>query len=431
MTEDPARPDDPGKPSTVLPPRVRPGLFEAVGVEIECMIVDAGSLDVAPVCDRLMEAVAGEPVSEVELGELAWSNELTLHVLELKTNGPAPGLSGLSGVFHRSMLRAGRILEGMGARLLPGAVHPWMDPSRETELWPHEYTEVYHTFDRIFGCSGHGWSNLQSTHLNLPFADDEEFGRLHAAVRLVLPLVPGLSAASPYLDGRRAPELDARLAAYAGNARRVPSVGGRIVPEPAFTRAQYEAEILEPIWADLAPLDPQGVLRHEWVNARGAIARFDRGAVEIRVVDAQECPAADLAVLAAVVAVVRALAEGPLARRDTAADPDTGELAALLERAVRDGEQASMDHPGLLRTLGRPSEPVALGRLWRDLLDRHPPPDPAGEWTAALETILRQGPLARRMVEAAGGSPGRDRLRALATALCASLDDNALFPGRL
>jgi hypothetical protein len=32
------------------------------------------------------------------------------------------------------------------------------------------------------------------------------------------------------------------------------------------------------------------VLRHEWVNARGAIARFDRSAIEIRVLDVAECP---------------------------------------------------------------------------------------------------------------------------------------------
>ena len=84
----------------------------------------------------------------------------------------------------------------MGCTLLPGGVHPWMDPSKETRLWPHEYNEVYRSFDRIFGCAGHGWSNLQSTHLNLPFADDDEFGRLHAAIRAILPLLPALNTVS-------------------------------------------------------------------------------------------------------------------------------------------------------------------------------------------------------------------------------------------
>jgi hypothetical protein len=29
---------------------------------------------------------------------------------------------------------------------------------------------------------------------------------------------------------------------------------------------------------------------HHFANSRGAIARFDRGAIEIRVIDIQECP---------------------------------------------------------------------------------------------------------------------------------------------
>jgi len=425
--------DDGGKPTTVLPVRERPGLFEAYGVEIETMLVDAHTLAVRPECDELMARVggpeAGSGESEIELGGIAWSNELVLHVLELKTNGPAPSLSGLVGQFHASVLRANQELEGMGARLMPGAVHPWMDPGMETELWPHEYTDVYHTFDRIFGCSGHGWANLQSTHLNLPFVGDEEFGRLHAAIRLVLPLIPALSASSPFLDGRRAATLDARLAAYRGNARRVPSVTGRVVPEPAFTRAQYEEEILGRIYADLAPLDPEGVLRHEWANARGAIARFDRGTVEIRVIDAQECPSADIAVVAAVTSLVRALAVGPLSARDPAADPDTDSLASLLEGTTIRADEARVSDGGLLGALGLDATSRSAGAVWRAMLDRFPPDDPEYEFTPALETILDRGPLARRIVGATGDAPERARLAEVYGALCDCLAQDGSFEG--
>jgi len=421
--------DEGGKPTTVLPPRARPGLFEAYGVEIEAMIVDVESLSVRPVADDLMAAVSGSAESEIEWGELAWSNELTLHVLELKTNGPAPTLVGLARKFHESERDADAGLSRLGARLMPGAMHPWMDPVTETELWPHEYTEVYHTFDRIFGCAGHGWANLQSTHLNLPFADDAEFGRLHAAVRLVLPLIPALAASSPFQDGKRGPALDGRLLAYRDNARRVPSVAGLVVPEPAFTQTQYEAEILGRIYADLAPHDPEGVLRHEWANARGAIARFDRGTVEIRVIDAQECPAADLAVVAAVASVVQALAIGGLSDRDPARDPSTEELAAVLERTILDADAAVVDAPGLLRVLGVPAGATSAGDLWRRLLDRHPPDDPAREWVGPLRTIHERGPLARRLVEASGDAPDRARLRDVYLRLCESLEADRPFEG--
>jgi len=381
------------------------GLFDAYGVEIELMIVDAATLDVKPVCDELISAVAGEPVSEVEQGDIAWSNELTLHVLELKTAGPAPTLTGLAGRFHESVLAAGRAAGGLGARLMPGAMHPWMDPNAETELWPHEYTDVYHTFDRIFGCSGHGWSNLQSTHVNLPFQGDEEFGRLHAAIRLVLPLIPALAASSPFQDGSLGPGLDSRLVAYRGNAARIPSIAGQVVPEPVLTQEQYEREILGKIFADLEPHDPEGVLRYEWANARGAIARFGRGTIEIRVIDAQECPRADVAVVAAIVSVVKALAVGRLSERDLRADADTASLARLLGDATVEGERAVARDRAHLRALGVRKDEVALGELWARLLDTHPPDDPGREWTDPLQTILREGPLARRMRAAAGAEP--------------------------
>jgi gamma-glutamyl:cysteine ligase YbdK (ATP-grasp superfamily) len=406
------------------------GLFDAYGVEIELMLVDAETLDVKPACDELLATVAGEPAADVQLGDVTWSNELTLHVLEVKTTAPARTLSGLARAFHASLGTAAPALADLGIRFMPGAMHPWMDPHRETELWPHENNEVYRTFDRIFGCSGHGWANLQSTHVNLPFAGDEEFARLHAAIRLVLPLIPGLAAASPFQDGKVGAALDGRLTAYRTNSRKVPSVAGLVVPEPAFTQEQYEREILGRIYADLEPHDPDAVLRHEWANARGAIARFGRGAIEIRVIDAQECPTADLAVVAAIVEAVRALTEGRLSERALEQDPPTETLARVLERAITDGERARVDERSLLRILGVRKDALALGELWARLLDAYPPDDPEREWTAALQTILDRGPLARRLLAAAGGAPDRESLRRVAEALCGCLVDNAPFQPR-
>jgi glutamate---cysteine ligase / carboxylate-amine ligase len=184
----------------------------------------------------------------------------------------------------------------LNGRLMPTACHPWMDPQFETVLWPHDYSPVYEAYDRIFGCRGHGWSNLQSMHINLPFCGDEEFARLHAAIRLLLPLMPALTASSPILDGapdRISGQPHGRLP---HNADRVPAVAGRIVPEPVASAADYDRKIFQPMYAAIGPLDPDGILRQPFLNSRGAIARFERGAIEIRVLDVQECPAADIAV---------------------------------------------------------------------------------------------------------------------------------------
>src|SRR5262249_4676467 len=120
------------------------------------MIVDARTLDVLPRSDYVIYSVAREYTSEVERGALAWSNELVLHVMEIKTNGPAASLRGLHDLLASHVREIDKILEGEGGRLMPGAAHPWMDPGRETRLWPHEDNEIYAAFDRIFGTTGHG-----------------------------------------------------------------------------------------------------------------------------------------------------------------------------------------------------------------------------------------------------------------------------------
>jgi gamma-glutamyl:cysteine ligase YbdK (ATP-grasp superfamily) len=394
-------------------------LFEAFGVELEYMIVDADTLDVRPAADELLAAVGGGYEVEVELGPVAWSNELALHVVEIKTNGPVASLGGLGALFQEHVGRIGSLLAPLDARLLPGGMHPWMDPHAELRLWPHENNRIYATFDRIFGCRGHGWANLQSTHINLPFGDDEEVGRLHAASRLVLPILPGIAASSPFVDGAPSGLMDARLDAYRTNSARVPSVTGHVIPEPVFTRAAYEGRLLQGIYDDLAPLDPEGVLRHEWVNARGCIARFDRGAIEIRLLDIQECPRADIAVCAAVIAAVRALVEERWS--DTARQRrwDERELEAVLLDAIRDGDHAVIESRPLLEAFGYPERGAArLGELWQYLVEELLAGDPSyPEWEEPLRVITREGCLARRLLGAAERAPPAAVYRRLAECL--------------
>jgi glutamate---cysteine ligase / carboxylate-amine ligase len=404
-------------------------LFEGYGIEIEYMIVDRQSLDVRPYSDRVLEAAAGEIVTEVEVGELSWSNELMSHVLELKTNGPAPTLAGVAAHFQRDVRRVNGILEASGATLMPTAMHPWMDPDREAKLWPHEYNEVYSTYDRIFDCRGHGWSNLQSMHINLPFAGDDEFARLHAAIRVLLPLLPALAASSPYALGKNTGFLDYRMEVYRLNARRVPSLSGEVVPEAVYSEQAYRREIFERIFADIAPHDPAGVLRHEWLNSRGAIARFQRNAIEIRVIDTQEAPVVDLAIAAAVAHLVQGFASGELAEFERQARLPVAPLADVFRRSLKLAEETPIEDADYLGVLGLPGARASVREVWQSLLERRPPPlDAAGR--AALDHILQHGPLARRMLAFAGTEPSRARLVQLARELTQCLEQGRSFAAR-
>jgi glutamate---cysteine ligase / carboxylate-amine ligase len=403
-------------------------LFEAAGIELEYMIVDARTLSVLPAADRVLAAAAGRIVSEVELGPIAWSNELVLHVLELKTNGPARRLRGLGPVFQEHVRRINALLRRFGGRLMPTACHPWMDPATETVLWPHEYSPVYAAYDRIFGCRGHGWSNLQSLHINLPFHGDDEFARLHAAIRFLLPIMPALTAASPILDGRAAGRLDARMEVYRHNSERIASIAGLIVPEPVYSQAAYEREIFDRMYADIAPHDPDGTLQQPFLNSRGAIARFERGAIEIRVLDVQEHPGADLAVAALICAALQALCGERWASIQTIQQVDTRSLADLFLDVIRDADQALIDDPDYLSALGMTGAPKSAGDMWRHLASTCLAAD--GLETAqiaALTTLLEKGCLARRILNALNGDLRRPKLFDTYARLCDCLEEGRMF----
>ena len=400
------------------------GLFEGVGIEIEYMIVDERTLDVRPIADEVLHRVGGGYDLEVDLGPVAWSNELALHVIEMKTNGPATDLRGLGAMFHEYAGRIEQLLRPMHARLMPTAMHPWMDPERELHLWPHANNPIYAAFDRIFDCRGHGWANVQSMHVNLPFADDEEFGRLHAAIRFLLPLLPALAASSPIVAGAAAPALDSRMQYYRTNAHRVPSVSGSVIPERAYGRAAYQSEILYKIYRDLAPLDPSWVLSHEWVNARGCIARFDRDAIEIRVLDVQEWPGADIAVAGATIAAARRLIDRP-----ACASWHEARLAKILEAAIAGGDQAVINDVEYLAELRFPGRsPVAMRDVWQYIIEEQARDEPGfAEWEPFFKTYLRHGCLARRIVADSGAAPDAERLRAVYTKLCNCLREGRPF----
>jgi gamma-glutamyl:cysteine ligase YbdK (ATP-grasp superfamily) len=407
-------------------------------VELEYMIVDADSLDALPKSDHVLYSVARDYVAEVERGALAWSNELVLHVLEIKTNGPTPSLRGLDEAVMSDVRAISKILKEVNGRLMPGAAHPWMDPDHEVHLWPHEDNEIYAAFDRVFGCTGHGWSNLQCTHLNLPFSGDAEFARLHAAIRLVLPIIPALAASSPILDGRLTGLMDSRMHFYRENQKKIPSITGKVIPEPVYTRRDYEEKILAPMYADTAPFDPDQTLREEWLNARGAIARFDRSAIEIRIIDVQECPGADMAILHAITCVLRALVAEkwqPLERQERA---DTDALNTILLATTNVADAAVIRDRDYLDAFGIHAREATARELWQQLVETVVARDAdfTGAWSNAMTVMLEEGPLARRIVRAVAGEKpdvsarlrlDRDRLHKVYKKLCECLDDNRMF----
>ncbi len=401
-------------------------LFEGFGVELEYMVVDRETLDIRPIADSLFRDFNGTQVSDVDNGPIAWSNELTAHVIEVKTNGPTPDLCQASHDFHSNIEVINRILGRHNAMLLPGAAHPWMDPLREMVLWPHDAHEIYELYNTIFDCRGHGWANLQSTHLNLPFVGDAEFARLHTAIRLLLPLLPALTASSPILDGGPTGWLDSRLKVYLHNQDRLPALTGRLIPEAVFSEAEYEERIFTPIMAAISPFDPQGIMDKYFLNARGAIARFDRGAIEIRTLDIQECPLADCSIARLIIETLRELTAANRSDCALQGQVDTEMLRDLFLRVIQTGGETVVADPSYMRLFGLPGETMPVFEIWQSLFARCSGTLDTGT-RETLALILREGCLSSRILRGLQGDYRRENLRETYLRLADSLKENRLF----
>ncbi|KAA5547756.1 carboxylate-amine ligase [Adhaeribacter rhizoryzae] len=404
-------------------------LFQGYGVELEYMIVDSQTLQVKPITDKVIYDQVGAYVSVVEFAEMAWSNELVLHVIELKTNGPAENLTNLPALFQEQVNNINKILQRYNARLLPSGMHPFMNPNTDTRLWPHEYNAVYEAYNRIFNCQGHGWSNLQSTHLNLPFANDEEFGRLHAAIRLILPLIPALSASSPVYDGNITGFVDSRLEVYRQNQIKIPSIAGKVIPEAVFSAADYEAQILKRIYRDIAPHDPEGILQEEFLNSRGAIARFERNAIEIRIIDNQECPDADLAILYLIVEVLKLLVAEKWVSLQEQKSWSEEELAPIFLDIVKHGLEANITNTAYLRLFNLNNiSACSAGQLWQHLFTavQHTNPVPP-VFADVINIILIKGNLSERLLRALGPQPTLEKIKQVYHELANCLAQGSMF----
>jgi glutamate---cysteine ligase / carboxylate-amine ligase len=403
-------------------------LFEAYGVELEYMIVDQKNLDVRPFADVLLRNEDNEVEGELEFGDVAWSNELVSHVIEIKSNGPNPDLEGIAKSFHKNILEINKRLEGVGAKLMPGATHPWMSPAKDTKLWEHDSREIYEAFDRFFNCKGHGWSNLQSTHINLPFYDDQEFSKLHTAIRLILPIIPALTASSPIMGGKSTGFCDRRLFYYETNQASIPILTGKVIPERIYTKHGYQKYIYDKIAAAIKPHDPDGIFNPIWLNSRGAMARFDRGAIEIRIIDIQECPTADLAIVALIVHLLKLIVKGEWISFDAQKSFETTELQQIFKDCIKTGSKTVIENERYMQTLGF-EKGMKVGEVWKTLIEKvsFEFPSEMKSWKNTLVSITAKGTLAERLLSAVGEDYSHDHLHAVYNQLSDCLQNDCLF----
>ena len=400
-------------------------LFDVYGIELEYMLVNSNTFKVSPKVDELLTLKAGELKADIENGDIAWSNELVAHVIELKTNGPTKSTDDLAEKFHANILEIDALLQPFNLQLLGSASHPLMHPNIDTQLWKHSYSEVYALYNTIFNCKGHGWSNVQSTHINLPFYDDIEFEKLHAAIRIILPLLPGLCASSPILEGKITGFKDTRLEFYKTNQKEIPELTGMVIPEGVFSKLDYYVTIFEPIKKAIKPYDKNKILDKHFLNSRGAIARFDRSAIEIRLMDIQECPKADIAICAFVIEVLKALVNKEFCSLDAQKLSTKEELFPIFNDAIKHAENSIVENEDYLKLFGLKRQ-QSINDVWKWLYLAVKSKLHKSHYEA-IELILEQGTLSTRLLKSIGDNTSEKNIISVYRKMQNCLKTNTLF----
>jgi carboxylate-amine ligase len=265
-------------------------------------------LKALPIVDQVIRDFCGKVINFVELPQFTFGKELQLHVMEIKANAPfrSPEL------FEETMQDAVATLRDYlwkkyHAHLLGTGMHPLLR-LEETRIWPHRHRKIYQEYGKIFNLQQHGWLNIQSFHLNLSYSKENQGVLLHNLLAGLCAYLPAISASSPIFEGTVGSNVDNRLYFYKMNQREIPSIAGDVIPDYVSSFDQYRREVIKGYSQDLAEAGAgKTILFKEWVNSRGVIFRFDRAAIEVRVMDEQECVKSDVALSCFIRATLRGL----------------------------------------------------------------------------------------------------------------------------
>jgi gamma-glutamyl:cysteine ligase YbdK (ATP-grasp superfamily) len=316
--------------------------LQVLGPEHEFSVVDE-KLQPLPIVDKIIKDMHGRIVNTVDFGRFSFGKELQAHVAEFKANVPFDSPE----VFEETMNKGVQSIvdfldKRYGARLLGLGMHPSL-LLKDAEMWSHRHRQIYAALSRIFNLNQHGWLNIQSFQLNLPFKNEHEAIKLHNAVTNILPYLPAITASSPIYESKIGDYVDNRLFFYLKNQAEVPSITGDIIPEYVNSFEEYEKITVRQYSEDLAKVNaPRCLLNKEWLNSRGAIFRFDRKAIEIRIMDEQECVKSDVALSCFIRAVLRGIKQQ---KEDGLEYLPHHVLVSNLRAVIKDGLDAAVKHP--------------------------------------------------------------------------------------
>jgi carboxylate-amine ligase len=243
-----------------------------VGVEEELMLLDAGTLELAPRAVEVLRALDGDPRFKLELPAAQ---------LELLTS-PAATVAGALGELRAARADLAAATDGLGLRVAGAGTHPFsaglgeLNSGSRYDMTRADYGLIAEA-QLVFGL-----------HVHVAVGDADATIAIHDALRSWLPELAALGAAAPYYAGR-----DTGLASVR------PEISGLLprqgIPPVLGSIEEFAAQLA---WGAAAGAVPEP--RRWWWELRPH-PRY--GTLEVRVCDTQ----ADARGAGAIAAVVQAL----------------------------------------------------------------------------------------------------------------------------
>jgi gamma-glutamyl:cysteine ligase YbdK (ATP-grasp superfamily) len=218
-------------------------------------------------------------------------------------------------------------------------MHPLLK-LEETSIWPHSNQKICEQLKELFNLDQHGWLNIQSFQLNLASFRENEAVRLHNELLHLCAYLPAISASSPIFEGKLGPNIDNRLHFFKLKKQEIPSLTGEIIPDYISSFQQYKTDVIGGYSCDLSKKGAgKNLLFQEWMNSRGLMFRFSRSALELRILDEQECIKSDVALSC----FIRAALRGLLSKKSEPLSHSL--LVSDFNSIVKNGLKATVMHP--------------------------------------------------------------------------------------
>lgn len=398
-----------------------------IGVSIEYMIVDRTSLELRPLASELLSSLNQKEDQKTSSGKcLKWRAGYQPHIFRICSAFPQTNLNTLEHAIADELRIVNRILAEYGAMLLPGGMHPFADPFKVQSNPATDPVGQLH--EKLFDTKGHSWVNINRTFFELPYHGDEMLERLQTAIRIILPIIPALSASSPIVEGNNTGKTDNALRYARARYSRFPGIAGQLIPEPYFSERKYREMVLDKIRQQLSSADPDGLIDPEQINFRAAIPDFQGKRMILQIMEPQECVAADIAIVRLVTEAIRFLVEEKTIRYEEQMEARMEILCGILEDVMISGRHAEVFSSEYLAFFGLDEE-CTVGKIWQHLFQRlaNDPLRPLAMYEHELSVILKQGPLSERILTVVGEKPGKEELMFLWRRLNDCLEQNRLF----